>query len=168
MGTSAGVGISKTDAPAESTVTSRDGRAGGDYVVHKIQWQELHGAARAKDGVLLHCETEQTTHSAGGRRFHGVGAPEGAFDAGIENQLGDGAGKCKIGGEAPVACGNRHEPTWTVNERCHLRGSDLDGCRSRDFQVPRGAVRNDFLGARRAATDGDIFGGMHCQLRDEG
>ena len=52
MGTSAGVGVCETEAPAESAATSRDGRAGGDYVVHEIHRQELHGAARANDDVL--------------------------------------------------------------------------------------------------------------------
>ena len=66
MGTSAGVGVCETDAPAESAATSRDGRAGGDYVIHKIQRQELDGAAGAKDGVLFHCETGKTPHTAPG------------------------------------------------------------------------------------------------------
>ena len=66
MGTSAGVSVCETDAPAESVATSRDGRAGGDYVVHKIQRQELDGAASAKDGVLFHRGTGKTAHTAAG------------------------------------------------------------------------------------------------------
>ena len=66
MGASAGVSVGETDAPAEGAATSRDGRAGGDYVVHEIHRQELHGAARANDGVLFHRETEKTAHTATG------------------------------------------------------------------------------------------------------
>jgi hypothetical protein len=168
MGTPAGVSVGEADAPAESTATGRDGCAAGDYVVHEIHGKELNGAAGANDGVLFHREAGETMHTATGGRFHGVGAADGTFDAGTENQLGDGAGECKIGDEAPVTCGNWHQPTRTVNECCHVRGSDLDGGRSRDFQVPRGAACDDLLGARGAATDGDILCGMHCQLRVEG
>src|ERR1017187_8575093 len=108
MGTCASVGICETGAPAESAATSGDGRAGGDYVVHEIQRLELHEAARANDGVLFHRETEKTTHAATGRRFHGVGAADGTFHAGTKNKFSDGVGKCKIGAETPVACGNWH------------------------------------------------------------
>src|ERR1019366_614842 len=108
IGTCASVGICEPDAPAESAATSGDGRTGGDYVVNEIHGQELHGAARANDGVLFHRETEKTAHPATGRRFHGVGTTNGALDAGVGNQVGDGAGKCKICAETPVACGNWH------------------------------------------------------------
>lgn len=97
-----------------------------------------------------------------------MGAADGTFDAGAGNQLGDGAGEYKIGGEAPVACGNWHQPTRTVNERCHCRGSDLDGCRSRGFQVLGGAAGNDLLWARRAATDGDVLCGVGIGIHGEG
>ena len=41
--TPAGVSVGETDAPTESAATSRDGRAGGDYVVHEIRGQDLDG-----------------------------------------------------------------------------------------------------------------------------
>src|ERR1019366_1496168 len=96
IGTCASVGICEPDAPAESAATSGDGRTGGDYVVNEIHRHELHGAARANDGVLFHCETEKTAHPATGRRFHGVGAADGTFHAATKNKFSDGAGKCKI------------------------------------------------------------------------
>ena len=44
----------------------------------------------------------------------------------------------------------------------------MDGCRSRDFQVPGGAARNDLFGARRAVTDGDILCGAGIGIHGEG
>jgi hypothetical protein len=64
MGASAGISVGETGAPAESAAASGDGRAGGDYVVHEIHGQELHGAVRADYGVLLHRQTEKTAHTA--------------------------------------------------------------------------------------------------------
>ena len=119
MWASAGVSVGETDAPAESAPASGNGRAGGDYVVHKIQRQDLDWAGSANDGVLFHREAGKTAHSATGGGFHGVSTADDTFDAGTKNQVGDGAGKCKIGDESPVACGNWHQPTRTVNERCH-------------------------------------------------
>ena len=119
MGTSASVGICEPDSPAEGAATSGNGRAGGDYVVHEIQRLELDEAACANDSVLFHRETEKTAHAATGRRFHWVGTTNGTRDADTENDVGDGAGKFKIGAETPVACGNWHQPTRAVNERCH-------------------------------------------------
>ena len=119
MGTCAGVGICETGAPAESAATSGDGCTGCDYVINEIHGQELHGASGANDGVLFHRETEKTVHPATGRRFHWVGTTNGTRDADTENDVGDGAGKCKIGAETPVACGNWHQPARAVNERCH-------------------------------------------------
>jgi hypothetical protein len=66
MGTSAGVSVGEADAPTKSAATGGHGRAGGDYVVHKIERQELHEAARANDDVLFHGEAEETAHAATG------------------------------------------------------------------------------------------------------
>ena len=117
MGTSAGVGVCQTDAPAESAATSRDGRAGGDYVVHEIQRQELYWADGANDGVLFHRKAGKTAHTARGGRFNGIGAADGTFDASARTSSAMARASARLAMRLPLLAGtgtSQHGPLMSA------------------------------------------------------
>ena len=157
----AGVGVGQAGAPAEGAAARGDGGAGGDDVVHEVNGQGLHRAGGANDGVLLDGQAGLTAQAPGARGLHGMGAANGALDVCAGHKLGNGAGKCKVGGEAAVTCGHWHQPARTVNECGHDGGGDLYRFLAGGFQVLGRAAGGGLVGAECAIPDGDILGGVN-------
>src|SRR5438445_12699119 len=110
----AGVRVSQAGAPAKSAAASSDGRAGGNDVIHKIDRQRLHRTGGSDDGVFVNGETRETAQAPARAGFYRMDSADGALDAGAGDQVGDGAGKCKVGGEAAGARGDRDQPARAV------------------------------------------------------
>jgi hypothetical protein len=80
----------------------------------------------------------------------------GAFDSDARNNLGIGAGQCKVGGEASVTGGNRHQSARAVNQRGHSGSGDPDCRLSRDLQIPGNAACVNLVGTGGAVSNRDI------------
>src|SRR6185369_11459431 len=93
-----------------------------------------------------------------------MGAANGALDAGAGHELGDGASKCKIGSETPIAGGDWNQPTGAVDQRSHSAGRNLDGFLGSDLQVLGRAANALLVGAGCAVAEWDIFGDVSVGL----